>query len=579
MKNFRSGERERILHCLVLVLVGIITAIPAAAKDSNPADLVLLHGEIYTVDSSRSWAQALAVRQGRIVFVGTDAEAKKWIGPATQQVDLHGRMVLPGFHDSHVHLAGGGIELEECNLNGLTTQDEVVSAIRKYAETHPNKKWIRGGGWPLTLYGGNPTKDLLDSIVPDRPVLLDAFDGHSTWANSKALTIAGITRETPDPPRGRIERDEKTGEPSGTLRESASQLVVKKAPAYSHDDFVAGLRRGMKIANSFGITSVHEARVVDEHLNAFAELDRKGELTVRAVGSMHYDPGRGLTQVPRFVEWRKKYNGKRFRATAVKIFQDGVIESRTAALLQPYLGGKEEERGLLNVELEDLKPLAAELDRLGLQIHVHAIGDRAVQTTLDALEFARMQNGVRDSRHHIAHLQLVDPLEIRRFRKLGVIANFQPLWAFADTYIEEMTLPLLGPERSRWLYPLRSVANTGAVLVSGSDWPVTSMNPLEAIQVGVTRRDPALPGGEAFIPEERVDLPQMIASYTIHGAYLSFQEKETGSLEAGKLADFIILNCNLFDVPAAEIHKVKVQATYLEGTPVFQDEGWNIRAE
>lgn len=542
----------------------------ARAAEPAPADVVYRRGAVYTVDAVRSWAESVAVRDGRIVYVGTDAGIAPWIGPKTQSIDLEGKMLLPGFHDSHVHMIGGGIDQDECNLFDLTTQEEVLEAIQQFAKRYPKKKWVRGGGWPLTMSGGNPHKSLLDKLVPDRPVILDAFDGHSAWANSRALAIAGITKDTPDPPRGKIERDPVTGEPTGTLRESAARLVAEKAPQYSPEEYVTGLRRGMDMASRYGITSVQEARVTDLHLNALAELDRTGELNVKVVSAMHYDPAKGMGQVPQFVEWRKKYQGKRLRATAVKIFQDGVIESRTAALLEDYLGEGPPQRGWLNVELDDFKPLAAELDRLGLQIHVHAIGDRAIQSSLDALEFAQARNGRRDSRHHIAHLQLLDPADIPRFRRLGVIANFQGFWAWADPYIVDMTIPLLGPERSRWLYPMRSVANSGAVMVGGSDWPVTSMNPLDAMEVAITRRGQEQEPGAPWIPEETVDLALMLASYTINGAYLNFQEKETGSIEVGKAADLVVLDRNLFDVPSHEIHKVRTLLTVIDGKPVYR---------
>ena len=559
---------------VVFLLALLFTFAVAEAAPPQPADVVFRGGGVYTVDAARSWAESVAVREGRIVYVGSDSGLTPWIGPRTRQIDLKGKMLLPGFHDSHVHLVGGGIELGECDLNGLATLEQVLKAVREFAKKHPEKKWIRGGGWPLTLSGGNPHKDLLDKIVSDRPVLLDAFDGHSSWCNSKALEIAGITKETPDPPRGRIERDPKTGEPTGTLRESAARLVINKTPPYSHEEFVIGLRRGLEVANRCGITSVQEASVTDQHLDALAELDKSGELTVRTVAAMRFDPAKGMSQVPQFVEWRKKYQGRRLRATAVKIFQDGVIESRTAALLKPYLGGDREEQGWLNLEPEVLKPLAAELDRLGFQIHTHAIGDRAIQSTFDALEFARDRNGTRDSRHHIAHIQLFDPPDIARFRRLGVVANFQPYWVWADPYIVEMTIPILGPERSRYLYPMRSVANTGAVIACGSDWTVSTMNPLEAIQVAVTRRGPEQGPGPAWIPEEVVDLPLMLAGYTINGAYLNFQEQETGSIEVGKAADLVLLDRNLFEIPTHEIDQAKVLLTLLEGKEVYRNESF-----
>lgn len=546
----------------------ILGAVGGFAEEPRPADLVLHHGAVYTVDAVRSWASAIAVRNGRIAYVGTDAGVLPHIGPHTRVIDLAGKMVLPGFHDAHVHLIGGGLELGECDLNGTKTLEEVLERVRSYAARHPERAWIRGGGWPLTLEGGNPHKALLDAIVPDRPVFLDAFDGHSSWVNSVALSLAGITKETPDPPRGRIERDPQTGEPTGTLRESAARLVLQKIPPYTHEDYVAGLRRGLELARRFGITSVQEASATEQHLKAFAELDRLGELTVRAVVAMRYDPAKPPSQVGQFVEWRSRYQGRRLRATTVKIFADGVIESRTAALLQPYLGTNE--RGWLNIEPESLKPLAAELDRLGFQIHIHAIGDWAIQASLDALEFAQRQNGKRDARHHLAHIQLFDPRDLGRFRQLGIVANFQPLWAYADPYITDMTLPVLGPERSRWLYPVRSMAESGAVIVGGSDWSVSSMNPLDAIQVAVTRRGLGEGPGPAWLPEETVGLPTILAAYTIQGAYVNFQEHETGSLEVGKAADLIVLDRNLFDCPPHEIHRAKVLLTLLEGQEVYR---------
>jgi len=394
----------------------------AAAQSTppEPADLVFHGGGVYTVDATRRWTEAVAVRAGRIVYVGTDAGLARWIGPQTRRIALQGKMLLPGFHDAHVHLVGGGIKLGECDLNDMTTVEQVVAAVRQFAERQPASQWIRGGGWPLTMKGGVPHKSLLDKVVSDRPVILSAADGHSSWANSRALEAAGITKEMPDPPRGRIERDPDTGEPTGILREAATRLVINKTPPYTHGEFVDGLRRGLKLANRFGITSVQEAAATEQDLKAFMELDKSGELTVRTVAAMRFDPSKEASQLPQFVDWRTRYQGKRLRTTAVKIFEDGVLETRTAALLKPYLGTGREERGWLNLEPELLKPLAAELDRLEFQIHIHAIGDRAIQTSLDALEFARARNGSRDSRHHIAHIQLFDPPDITRFRRLGL---------------------------------------------------------------------------------------------------------------------------------------------------------------
>jgi predicted amidohydrolase YtcJ len=559
-----------LLYSLVLLLGFDDLFALAQATAARPADLVLQTGSVYTLDASRSWAEAVAIRDGRIAYVGSDNGAKKLIGPRTKVVNLQGRMVLPGFHDSHVHPVSGGLELGECNLNEAKDEAEVVELIRRFARARPQDKWIRGGGWQLPLFAeANPHKSVLDKILPDRPAYFSAADGHSVWVNSRALEIAGISKATPDPVNGRIERDPKTGEPSGTLRESASALVGKFLPAYSDKDYLEGLRRGLKMANGFGITSFQEAAAEEAELKAYAELARRGELSARVNVAMYADPAKGLEQIAALQQLKRKYEGPRLRINSVKIFADGVIEPHTAALLEPYTG-LGEERGKANWEVEALNRMITALDREGFQIHVHAIGDRGVRMTLDAFEEARRINGARNSRHHIAHLQLIHPDDIPRFRKLNVIANFQPLWAYADTYITKLTEPFLGAQRSRWLYPIGSVARSGAVIACGSDWSVSSMNPLEAMQVAVTRRGLEAEAGEAWRPEELVDLQTILAGYTINGAYLNFQERETGSLEIGKAADLIVVDRNLFDIASAQIHRAKVLLTLLNGKELFR---------
>ena len=564
-----------------LLLFVLFTSGNAFALFQKPAtktaDLIFRNGAVYTLDAARTWAETVAVSKGRIVYVGPDSRAQAWIGPQTVVVDLRGKMLLPSFHDSHVHAVSGGIEMDECQLSELTSEQQIVETVRRYAEQNPQKKWIRGSGWQLPLFpNANPHKSLLDKAVPDRPVFLYAADGHSAWANSRALSIAGVTKNTPDPKPGRIERDTATGEPTGTLREDAMGLIEKHLPEYSTEDYIKGLRRGLEMANRFGITSFQDASVGETYLKTYAELDRRGELTARVVAALSVDPSKGASQLARLVEMRKKYQGRRLRATAVKIFADGVIEARTAALLEPYVG-TDGDRGKANVEPDVFNPLVAALDREGFQVHVHAIGDRAIRNALDAFEFARSKNGSRDSRHHIAHIELFNPQDVPRFRRLGVIANFQPLWAYADTYITELTLPVLGPERSRWLYPIHSLATTGAVIACGSDWSVTSMNPLDAIQVAVTRRGLDKGPGEAWIAEEKVDLETMLECYTINGAYVNFEETETGSIEAGKAADLIVLDRNLFEIAPHEIHNAKVLLTLLEGKEVYRDASFVLK--
>lgn len=570
--------RRTLSSLLLFVLFSSGNAFALSQKPATKtADLIFRNGAVYTLDAARTWAETVAVSKGRIIYVGPDRPAQSLIGPQTVVIDLRGKMLLPGFHDSHVHVVSGGVELDECQLSELTSQQQIVETVRQYAEQHPQKKWIRGAGWQLPLFpNANPHKSLLDKAVPDRPVLLYAADGHSAWANSRALEIAGVTKNTPDPMPGRIERDPATGEPTGTLREDAMGLVEKHLPEYTAEDYIKGLRRGLEMANRFGITSFQDASVSETYLKTYAELDRRGELTARVVAALSVDPSKGTNQVPRLVELRRKYQGRRLRATSVKIFADGVIEAHTAALLEPYVGTGGD-RGKANVEPDVFNPLVAALDREGFQVHVHAIGDRAIRNTLDAFEFARSKNGSRDSRHQIAHIQLFSPQDVPRFRKLGVVANFQPLWAYADPYITELTVPVLGPERSRWLYPIHSVAATGAVIACGSDWSVTSMNPLDAIQVAVTRRSLDSGPGDAWIAEEKVDLDTVLAGYTINGAYVNFEEKETGSIEVGKAADLIVLDRNLFELAPYEIHNAKVLLTLLEGKEVYRDASFNLK--
>jgi len=535
-----------------------------------PADLVLRNGRIYTLDDARTWAEALAVDDGRIVFVGPDAGVDAFVGPETRFVDLEGRMALPGFHDSHVHPVSGGVELGQCNLNGLATREGLYAAIEECAARTPDEEWLAGGGWDLPLFpNGNPDRSDLDRLSPDQPAYLSSADGHSTWVNSLALDIAVIDATTPDPPNGRIERDPKTGEPTGTLRESASALVSKHLPPLEPEDYVEGLKRALRMANGFGITSLIEASARDRTLEAYAALARSEELTARVRVSLTVDESKDESQVDELIQMRARYQADGIRADAAKIFADGVIESGTAALLEPYLDFGH--RGELNFTPEVLDRIVSRLDKEGFQVHVHAIGDRAIRASLDAFEKARSANGQRDSRHHISHIELFHPDDIPRFRSLGVVANFQPLWAFADSYITDLTEPQLGPERSRWLYPIKSLKDSGAVLAAGSDWSVSSMNPLDAVQVAVTRRDLTAPPGPSWIPEERVDLDTILAAYTRGGAYLQHEEALTGSLEVGKRGDLIVLEKNLFDVPETEIHRVRVLLTLLDGKEVFRD--------
>jgi predicted amidohydrolase YtcJ len=484
-------------------------------------------------------------------------------------IELAGQMVLPGFQDAHVHPLDSGVELGQCRLDDLTAPSQIVDTIRAYAAAHPELSWIRGAGWQLPLFpSGNPSKRLLDQAVPDRPAFFYAADGHSAWVNSKALELARITRETREPPNGRIERDPRTHEPSGTLREAAAGLVEQLLPKRTDAELMAGLERAEKEANRFGITTVFEADAGEPELRTYAAADGPGKLTFRVIAASHVGEAAGDSVIARLKEWRKRYTTPHVHPIAAKIFADGVIEGRTAALLAPYRD-RPGNSGTLNYDARTLNQLVVDLDRAGFQLHVHAIGDRAIRMTLDAVEQARRTNGVHDNRPGIAHLELIDPADIPRFRRLGVIANFQPLWANGDQYLTKLTEPALGPARSRWLYPIASMARTGAVLAAGSDWSVSSLNPLDGIEMGVHHREPDSPKQKPWHPEERVDLATMIAMYTINAAYANHQERETGSIEVGKLADLVVLDRNLFAIPPEEIPRAQVMRTMLEGKTVY----------
>jgi predicted amidohydrolase YtcJ len=549
---------------------------PVDAKKSAVADLALRNGAIYTVDGARSWAETVAIDNGRIVYVGNDGGAKDYIGPQTEVVDLEGRMVLPGMQDVHIHPISGGIEANGCDLNAATTVDEYIAIIKKYADEHPKDTWIKGGGWAMSSFGPGALarKELIDAVVPDRPVILWSRDGHTTWVNSKALEVAGITKDTKDPADGRIDRDPKTGEPSGSLQEGASSLVADKSPPDTDEKRDAGLRYSIKMLNRFGITGVQDASVNEEDLKSYRRLDEAGELTLRVVGSIWWERDQGLEQIDSIRNLRSEFTAGRIDAGTVKIMQDGVMENYTAVVLEPYkLKGQKDVRGIPMVEPELLKKAVTQLDADGFQVHFHAIGDGAVRQSLDAIEAARAANGDRGLRHHISHIQLIHPDDQPRFRRLGVIANFQPLWAYADDYITDLTLPFVSKETASYMYPIASMERSGAVVAFGSDWSVSSANPFEEMETAITRMGALGETKAPWMPEERIGLPEAVAAFTINAAYTNRDETNTGSLEVGKRANLAVLDRNLFDIPATEISDTKVLVTLFEGKAVHGNLG------
>ncbi|MGE0815684.1 MAG: amidohydrolase [Vicinamibacterales bacterium] len=551
----------------------------AGAPATPPAELLLTGGRIHTFDAARSRVGALAIRGGRIVALGADgSDLASFVGPGTRRVDLGGRFVMPAFHDAHVHPMSAGVELGQCNLNGLATVEATLDAVRTCAAAN-QRPWLVGGGWDLTTFPpGRPGRQELDVLTGDTPAFLSSSDGHTVWVNSAALKAAGISRATPDPDAGRIDRDAR-GEPTGLLREAATELVNRVAPPTTAEEYEAGLVRALAALNRVGIVSFVEASARAPMVDAYRAVARAGRLTARAHLSLYADPTQDASQVDGFLATRAAITEPGLTAGAVKIFVDGVIEAATAYLLEPYLPlpgdpPSTRPRGLPNFTDGALAALVTRLDKEGFQTHMHAIGDGAIRQGLDAIAAAVRANGARDRRPHIAHIQLVDPADIGRFAGLGVVANMQPLWAVDDAYIRNLTTPRLGPARSQWLYPFGALHRAGARLAGGSDWSVSSVNPLDAIEVAVTRKAPGAPEEEpSWLPDQRLDLDTALAAYTSGGAYVSFED-DSGSLEAGKLADLIVLDRNPFEIPARQIHEARVLWTLLEGREVFRAEGF-----
>ena len=428
--------------------------------------------------------------------------------------------------------------------------------------------------------GGTPTAEALDAVVADRPAYLPNRDGHSAWVNSAALQVAGITKQTPDPPDGRIERDE-DGEPTGTLHEGAADLVSTLVPEPTYDDLSEGLRKGQTYLHSLGITAWQDA-IVDtaasgNNFDAYVAAAKDERLTARVVGALWWDRHRGLDQVDDLLALRERGRHGRFAATSVKIMQDGVCENFTAAVLDPYLDASGEptnNRGISFVDPPVLNEAVATLDAAGFQVHFHALAERAVREALDAVEHARTVNGPGDHRHHLAHIQVVHPDDIPRFRQLGAVANAQPLWAGHESQMDDLTIPYLGEPRWRWQYPFASLVRTGAVLAMGSDWSVSSPDPLQEIHVAVNRRMPPdyphkVATRDVFLPDERLDLPTALAAFTMGSAYVNHLDDRTGSIEIGKLADLCVIDRNLFDHPVDEIAHARVHQTYVEGERVY----------
>ncbi|MGK2927180.1 MAG: amidohydrolase [Lysobacterales bacterium] len=556
----------------------------AAGTDKEPtaehADLVLINGGIYTVDAERRRVEAAAVRDGVFVAVGSNDEVEALRGPDTRVIDLTGRLALPGFHDAHVHPVMGGYALLGCNLEGLASVEAVIDAVTACAaegagegpveDATASSDWLEGHAFNLALFGQDgPHKSLLDAIDTKRPILLGSSDGHNAWVNSRALELAGVTADTPDPALGVIERDA-DGSPSGTLRETAMELVREAMPVPPLESNAEALRAGLEHLNALGVTSFIDAWVGRDEYAAYQAVDRAGDLSARVVTSLTFESGFARHYGDEFdqvLESRHEYESERIDHGSIKLFLDGVLEGETAAVLEPYIGLHHS--GELILEPDALNAAVTRFDAMGMQVHMHAIGDRAVRAGLDAIAAARQANGPSNNRHHISHLQMIHVDDIERFAALDTAANFQALWAWPDDWIMELNLPVLGEERVQGMYPIASVARAGGRIVGGSDWNVSSANPLDAIETAVRRQDALAESGPALNEGERVGLALMIDAYTINAAWLMHHEEQTGSIEIGKRADLVVLDRDVFAVPATQINEARVVETLLDGETVW----------
>jgi predicted amidohydrolase YtcJ len=545
------------------------------AAQLSPADLVLVGGAVVTLDAARGTATAVAVRAGRIVAVGPDHLIEELSGARTRRIDLAGRTLLPGFQDAHCHPAFGGLDLTRCALHELPrTVEAYAGAIETYSAANPDRPWILGGGWYMSAFpGGTPSRSDLDRAVSDRPAFFTNRDGHGAWVNSRALELAGIGGATPDPIDGRIERDA-SGEPSGTLHEGAMELVRRILPPPTTEELIRGLVMAQAYLHRLGITAWQDAWVTPADLEAYRLLAGRGGLSGRVIACLWWERERGADQIDEMLELRAGASIGRLRATTVKIMQDGVAENYTAAMLEPYLdadGRRTSNRGLSFVDPEALKSHVSRLDAAGFQVHFHALGDRAVREALDAIEAARRANGQSDGRPHLAHLQVVDPADIPRFRALGAAANVQPYWACNDAQMVDLTLPFLLPERAVLQYPFESLRRAGARLVGGSDWSVSTPNVMAEVEVAVNRISPENRSAAPFMPGEALSLTDSLAAFTNGSAWINHHEELTGSIEVGKLADLVVLDRDLYATDRRTIGDTRVLLTLVEGQVVHED--------
>jgi hypothetical protein len=553
----------------ILLLAGLLWA---ACQPKPGADLVLLNGKIWLTDTT-AFAQAMAIRQNRITCIGTTDEVQAYITSSTQVIDLAGKVVIPGFNDAHIHFLSGSLGLAEVQLSQLRTPTEVAKAIQQFAKENPDKAWITGRGWQYTMFpGGMPNKQFLDTLGIDKPIYLRAYDGHSALANTLALKRAGLNRQTVFEGYGEVLRDAH-GIPTGALTEGAQSLVSRHVPKPTDADKQHALRAGMKLAASLGITSIQNASGSPEELALYQQLHKNNELTLRVRCAFSVDEETTAEEINHFAHLRDSLPTNEYLQTnAIKFMLDGVIESHTAGMLEPYSDVHPEIKGTLSMPVNRYRELVDSLDQRKFQLFTHAIGDNAVREALNAYGYAAQHNGACDARHRIEHIEMINPDDLPRFAKEGVLPSMQPIHADPGTI--GVWSAAVGKSRLPYAFGWASMLNYGATLVFGSDWPACiNIDPLHGIHVAVNRKTPGGLPPEGWIPAQRISLHQALKAYTWGGAYSSHEENSKGKLAVGFLADMVVLSQDIFSIDPSAIHATTVVLTVFDGKVIYEAPG------
>jgi len=554
-------------------------AAPTAVAAAEYADVIYRNAHIYTQDPGQPWAEAMAVKDGKLLVVGAAADVEAVSGPDTRMVDLQGRMVMPGIIDTHVHpMEAGRTEILECGFPFSLTLEQVLQRVQECAAAKPGGEWVRGGQWSAELLGTEnpPNKSLLDAIIPDQPVFLIDSTVHIGWLNSKALEVLGITRDTPDPNGGTIVHDAKTGEPSGILFDKAAYEAMQHLPLYSPQQNEEAVLWSIAKLNSVGVTAMKDAQADRYTVNAYSAAEQRGVLTMRVAASLPWK--NSFTETPEQqqedIATRGKLQSKLVNNNFAKIFLDGIPPARTAAFLEPYLADATHpnpDNGKLNFTPEELAADVTALDAQGLTIKIHSTGDRAVRVALDAFEAARKASGKMDLRHEVAHAAAISDADLPRFAELNVTAEMSPIMWYPSPLIFSM-YSMVGEERLQKWWPIRKLLESGARVTYGSDWPAVSPSPSPwpGIEAMVTRADPygVTPGVQGG--DQAIELAQALRIFTLAGAEAMYLETKIGSLEKGKLADFIVLDRQLFDIPPDQIGDTQVLLTVFDGKEIYR---------